>query len=513
MMGTWDRYWIALTCMLAACASSPGATLSGPGSPPPAATEPRASPPPQSSAARSSQATLASADRYDALVAQAEAGEPINFGELRAVYLESPAYRPDGEGPEEELARLNQATSERTPDNDAIFALSNAILKTWYVSLDAHLWRATACKRLGRTDCQRYEQISRGMLVSITQGQGHDGRSCATAAPIVSIRDIFFVLVSRGLPWVAHTEPINPTCDERVATDKQGVEHRLYFDLNPMIRADFHRKQRFLRFVKALSEIDERSADQAVKQRGTNAPLPTLVEHATAALLAWQRSGTTVDLGCDKEANKAVQSNLYDRVDQFTTLLQQIVPGPDDPRIDAWLHVAQELRNPRNSPRNVLEGSVAALLTARYWIHDQHQRPTRALRQFALTDADVVNVGKTMLACAGPALEAFAASPNGLTDLTGRRQARGFAPAEGWLEAEHAALTAFLAETGRLAERVRTGDEMLALFSERKAVALHDPHSMLVISMATSLLGDDATRLLTEVRDAVREYRSLVTSH
>src|SRR5262245_56586890 len=96
-------------------------------------------------APRSPQPTLAPAaapdDRYDALVAQAEAGEPISFRELRTAYLASPAYRPDSEDPKKLLTRLDEATSERHPDNAAIFALTNEILKTWYVNPDAHQWR------------------------------------------------------------------------------------------------------------------------------------------------------------------------------------------------------------------------------------------------------------------------------------------------------------------------------------------------------------------------------------
>src|SRR5438045_2624132 len=49
-MGSWDMHRAVLTCMLAACASSPGAAPSSSTTPPPATAAPEAAPSPRSRA-------------------------------------------------------------------------------------------------------------------------------------------------------------------------------------------------------------------------------------------------------------------------------------------------------------------------------------------------------------------------------------------------------------------------------------------------------------------------------
>ncbi len=130
---------------------------------------------------------------YKDLVRRAEAGEEVDFRELRLAWLYGPAMKPIPR--EDEVPALKKEMFEAMQeggDPRVVLARAREILDIHYVDLDAQKARRQACELINEEPCQQYRTVSLGMLRSVVEGR--DGTSCPTAWRVISIDEEYFVL-------------------------------------------------------------------------------------------------------------------------------------------------------------------------------------------------------------------------------------------------------------------------------------------------------------------------------
>jgi hypothetical protein len=198
------------------------------------APPPVAAPPPRAGAPESSAETP---DRYEALVAKAEAGDPVDFYELRMAFLRSRRYRLELPGDEVDSLHAQMFKAMDSGPPQLVFDLAQRTLKLLYIDLDAHKARRQACALLGRSDCAKYKEIALGLLRSVIQGR--DGKTCLTAWEVVSVAEEYFVMRMLGLKVVGQSLTTDHhTCDKLDVVDKQDAHSTFYFDIGVLLGSE-----------------------------------------------------------------------------------------------------------------------------------------------------------------------------------------------------------------------------------------------------------------------------------
>jgi hypothetical protein len=225
--------------VVTACAHSPEATAPRVATAAPVRSATSA---PPLAAAPATTATTASPpvepkDAYEALVAKAEAGEPVDFYQMRMAYLESPVF-PRERGDSDEITALHdrmfKAMHDRQPE--VVFDVAEQTLKRLYIDLDAQKGRRQSCTILGRPGCARFKEIELGLLRSVVRGR--DGKSCPTAWKVVSIPEEYFVLRMIDLkPTRQSLVTEGNVCDQIDVVDEHGTPKTIYFDVGAMLDA------------------------------------------------------------------------------------------------------------------------------------------------------------------------------------------------------------------------------------------------------------------------------------
>jgi len=176
-------------------------------------------------------------DTYEALVAKAEAGEAVDFYQLRMAYLRRLVSLRGGRGGDEVSAlqdEMFEAMHTRHPE--IVFEAAQQILRHLYIDLDAQKARYQSCKLLNRPHCARYEQISHEMLRSVVRGR--DGKTCATAWEVVSVPEEYFVIRMLDLKPVGQSLVTDGhVCDKLDVVDGHGGARTFYFDVGALLEA------------------------------------------------------------------------------------------------------------------------------------------------------------------------------------------------------------------------------------------------------------------------------------
>ncbi|HUZ34305.1 MAG TPA: DUF4919 domain-containing protein [Xanthobacteraceae bacterium] len=131
------------------------------------------------------------AGAYQKLVAQAEAGRPVDFRALREAYASSPNYDPYGLKTTGLRGAMLQAFAEH--DCGEAVARAKAVIDLDFVQIDAHLVSALCYGNSGNAVAERRERtIAEGLVVSILDSR--DGRSPQTAFDVVAIDEEYAIL-------------------------------------------------------------------------------------------------------------------------------------------------------------------------------------------------------------------------------------------------------------------------------------------------------------------------------
>jgi hypothetical protein len=139
-------------------------------------------------------ADAASEARYQALLAGAKAGQPVDWRALRFAYADSTEFDLSGTGAEDTRKAMYAALS--SGDFKGALAKAQALIDADYVNIEAHLAADRAYHGLGQADAAAREQaIAVGLLKSIQTG---DGKSPATAFTPITVAEEYVLMGARG---------------------------------------------------------------------------------------------------------------------------------------------------------------------------------------------------------------------------------------------------------------------------------------------------------------------------
>ena len=165
----------------------------------------------------------------------AEAGDAVDFYELRAAYLASPAFRSSDS---HQLGALQDEMFQAMHDRDdaKVFEVAQKAISELYIDLDAHKARYQSCEHLRRADCAKYKAISLGLLRSVVRGR--DGKTCATAWEVVRVSEEYFVARMLDMTVIGQRlKNDGHVCDALDVVDDHKVQSTLYFDVGAMLQA------------------------------------------------------------------------------------------------------------------------------------------------------------------------------------------------------------------------------------------------------------------------------------
>jgi hypothetical protein len=178
-------------------------------------------------------------DLYSQMVAQAEAGEAVNFLALRMAYLKSPAFAAGRSASDQVLElRKEMFAAMKADDARTVRAKADETLKLVYIDLEAHKARYQSCAALGDQACAaRGKLIETGLLQSVVSGG--DGRTCSTAWKVVTVDEEYFVMrmLEVELRQQALVDEDGHQCDRMAVTSAGGEERTYYFEVGPMLDA------------------------------------------------------------------------------------------------------------------------------------------------------------------------------------------------------------------------------------------------------------------------------------
>jgi len=168
-------------------------------------------------------------DRYSKLVKQLEAGQThINYTEFRHSFLESEQFKavvkqkPDLE----DLRKTMHELMEKSKYSE-IVDVAKKMLSIDYTDMETHKILQQTYKILGDSgNRNKYHDIEFGLLNSIVK-KG-DGKTCATAWPVIQVREEYFILDMLGMKTVKQNLDNNGGVCDRM--DVQGDEgHKIYY--------------------------------------------------------------------------------------------------------------------------------------------------------------------------------------------------------------------------------------------------------------------------------------------
>jgi Domain of unknown function (DUF4919) len=171
-------------------------------------------------------------DKYSKLVKQLEAGQTqINYKEFRESFLESPQFKAvDRQTPD--LGTLRKTIHELMLEKQyaELIRVTKKMLSIDYTDLEAHKVLQQTYKILGDVpNRNKYHDIEFGLLNSIVKNG--DGKTCATAWPVIQVAEEYFILEMIGAKLLKQTiEPTGP-CD-KMEGEVEGGAKTFYFGVS-----------------------------------------------------------------------------------------------------------------------------------------------------------------------------------------------------------------------------------------------------------------------------------------
>ncbi len=176
--------------------------------------------------------------RFRSLRERAEAGQPVDFRELRFAWLYGPSIKSrDKLQSVATLRREMFRAIEWGMGPQSVLAKAREILEIAYVDLDAHKARHQACALLRQQPCAEFgHAIEFGMFKSVVQSG--DGKSCATGWHVVTPEEEQFVLRMAGARLKTQTEVARggKHCDA-ILVERDGREETMYFQVTELHEA------------------------------------------------------------------------------------------------------------------------------------------------------------------------------------------------------------------------------------------------------------------------------------
>ena len=175
------------------------------------------------------------AARYQALLADAKAGKPVDWQALRFADADSPGFSAVGAGD----LHKQMAAAFQAGDFKSAAAVSKQISDADFVDVGAHIFGDLAAQKLGdQAGAAREHQIAAGLLRSIMTG---DGLSKAGAFTVIRVDEEYVlmgVIHMKVRKQSLITGDGGHSYDILDVVDEKGGEHTYYFQIDRALAAE-----------------------------------------------------------------------------------------------------------------------------------------------------------------------------------------------------------------------------------------------------------------------------------
>jgi hypothetical protein len=173
-------------------------------------------------------------DKYSEFIKQLEAGQTdINYKEFRESFIESEQFKiaskksKEFDSLEKEMYSLMNKKSYQE-----IIGVTKKMLSIDYTSMIAHKILRQTYNIIGDTiNAAKYKTIQFGLLNSIVKNG--DGKTCATAWPVIQIEEEYFILQMVGADLLKQSmDYTGGVCDKMDVKTEEGGKKTYYFDVS-----------------------------------------------------------------------------------------------------------------------------------------------------------------------------------------------------------------------------------------------------------------------------------------
>jgi len=174
--------------------------------------------------------------RYQELLAQARAGQSVDWQELRFAYADSSDF--DLSGTKTAEARKAMGEALKAEDFAGALAKANLIIEQEFIDVDAHFVSEMANSRLGNADeSKKQHAIVLGLLRSIHTG---DGKTAEDALTVIAVREEYSFIRAIGLRRVrqALVAKGGHHYDVLDVVDRNGQPQTIYFLVDRVLAAE-----------------------------------------------------------------------------------------------------------------------------------------------------------------------------------------------------------------------------------------------------------------------------------
>jgi hypothetical protein len=171
-------------------------------------------------------------DKYSEFVKQLELGQTdINYKDFRESFIESEQFKIASKKSKEFDSLKKEMYSQMNKKNyQEIIILTKKMLSIDYTSMTAHKILRQTYKIIGDTiNASKYKTIQFGLLNSIVKNG--DGKTCATAWPVIQIEEEYFILQMLGADLLKQsTDNTSGLCDKMEVKTEEGDKKTYYFE-------------------------------------------------------------------------------------------------------------------------------------------------------------------------------------------------------------------------------------------------------------------------------------------
>jgi len=174
--------------------------------------------------------------RYQELLAQARAGQSVDWQELRFAYADSSDF--DLSGTKTAEARKAMGEALKAEDFAGALAKANLIIEQEFIDVDAHFVSEMANSKLGNADeAKKQHAIVLGLLRSIHTG---DGKTAEDALTVIAVREEYSFIRAIGLRRVrqALVAKGGHHYDVLDVVDRNGQPQTIYFLVDRVLAAE-----------------------------------------------------------------------------------------------------------------------------------------------------------------------------------------------------------------------------------------------------------------------------------
>lgn len=177
-------------------------------------------------------------DKYSEYVKSLESGNTdIDYKDFRFSFIKSEQFSLASQKSKEITQLISRMEEQMEQLNyEEIISLAKQILSIDYTNMMAHKILSQTYDMIDDVEnVQKYETIQMGLLKSIIQNG--DGKSCATAWPVIQISEEYFILEMLGVELKRQSiVSTSGLCDKMEVTD-EGVATTYYFDVSKIFES------------------------------------------------------------------------------------------------------------------------------------------------------------------------------------------------------------------------------------------------------------------------------------